>query len=166
MQGEGGRSSRWWRPVVPVRARVLATVLVMALFGVLVAGGVVYLVQARSLTSSITSSLEQEVAEFRALAETGLDPETGVPFTSIERLLRVALVRVSTLLWVAALRLLWVAALRLLRVALRGLVRVSALRIATLRGRRVSAVPVVVAHAAPPVSRPQRRRREGRSRSV
>ena len=93
MQGEGGRSSRWWRPVVPVRARVLATVLVMALFGVLVAGGVVYLVQARSLTSSITSSLEQEVAEFRALAETGLDPETGVPFTSIERLLRVALQR-------------------------------------------------------------------------
>ncbi|HSO03439.1 MAG TPA: HAMP domain-containing sensor histidine kinase [Candidatus Limnocylindrales bacterium] len=87
------RAARWWRPVVSVRARVLASVMVMALLGVLVAGGVVYLVQARTLTSSITSSLEQEVAEFRALAETGLDPETGAPFASIERLLRVALQR-------------------------------------------------------------------------
>lgn len=79
--------------MVPVRARVLTSVLVMALLGMAVAGGVVYLVQSRTLTSSITSSLEQEVAEFRTLAQTGLDPETGEPFTSIERLLRVALQR-------------------------------------------------------------------------
>ena len=87
------RRARWWRPVVPVRARVLASVLVMSVLGMAVAGGVVYLVQSQTLTSSITSSLEQEVAEFRTLAETGLDPETGAPFTSIERLLRVALQR-------------------------------------------------------------------------
>ncbi|MGB7979436.1 MAG: HAMP domain-containing sensor histidine kinase [Candidatus Nanopelagicales bacterium] len=53
----------------------------------------VYLVQSRTLSSSITSALEQEVAEFRALAETGLDPDTGERFTSIEQLLRAALQR-------------------------------------------------------------------------
>ncbi len=92
MQGSP-RRARWWRPAVPVRARVLASVLVIAALGMAVTGATVYLFQARTLTSSITASLEREVAEFRALAETGLDPETGKPFTSIERLLRVALQR-------------------------------------------------------------------------
>ena len=86
-------AGRWWRPAFSVRARVLASVLAMALLGVLVAGGVVYVVQYRALGASITASLEQEVAEFRTLAQTGLDPQTGAPFASVERLLRVALQR-------------------------------------------------------------------------
>lgn len=90
---ERDRSGRRWRPVVSVRVRVLTSVLVMALLGVGVAGGVVYLVQRQTLGSAITSSLEQEVAEFRTLATTGIDPETGAPFDSIERLLRVVLQR-------------------------------------------------------------------------
>ena len=90
---EGSRATRWWRPVVSVRVRVLASVLAMALMGVALAGGVVYLVQRQTLGSTISASLEQEVAEFRTLAETGLDPETGQSFASIERLLRVALQR-------------------------------------------------------------------------
>ena len=90
---EGSRATRWWRPVVSVRVRVLASVLAMALMGVALAGGVAYLVQRQTLGSTISASLEQEVAEFRTLAETGLDPETGQSFASIERLLRVALQR-------------------------------------------------------------------------
>jgi signal transduction histidine kinase len=87
------RFGRRWRPVVSVRVRVLTSVLVMAMLGVVVAGGVVYLVQRQTLGAAISASLEQEVAEFRALAETGLDPATGARFASIERLLRVALQR-------------------------------------------------------------------------
>jgi signal transduction histidine kinase len=86
----GGRA---WRPLVSVRVRVLASVLAMAALGVVLAGGTVYLVQLRSIGTSVTASLEQEVAEFRTLAQTGLDPETGRPFGSIERLLLVALQR-------------------------------------------------------------------------
>lgn len=79
--------------MVSVRVRVLASVLAMALLGVILAGGIAYLVQRQTLGSTISASLQQEVAEFRALADTGLDPETGEAFTSIERLLRVALQR-------------------------------------------------------------------------
>jgi signal transduction histidine kinase len=79
--------------VVSVRVRVLTSVLVMASLGVVLAGGVVYLVQLRSIEAAITASLEQEVAEFRTLAQSGLDPDTGEPFSSIERLLLVALQR-------------------------------------------------------------------------
>lgn len=85
--------SPWWRPSASVRARVLASVLLMALLGVSVAGGVAYVVQHRAIGGSVTDALEQEVQEFRTLADTGLDPQTGEPFTSIERLLRVALQR-------------------------------------------------------------------------
>jgi signal transduction histidine kinase len=54
---------------------------------------VVYVVQHRAIGASITASLEQEVAEFRALAQSGRDPLTGAPFASAEGLLRVALQR-------------------------------------------------------------------------
>ena len=84
---------RWWRPIRSVRVRVLASVLLMALLGVTVAGSVVYVVQHRSIVTSVTAALQQEVQEFRTLAETGLDPQTGARFTSIERLMRVALQR-------------------------------------------------------------------------
>jgi two-component system, OmpR family, sensor kinase len=87
---QGGRR---WHPVVSVRVRVLTSVLAMACLGVLLSGGAVYLVQLRSIGTAITASLEQEVAEFRTLAQTGVDPETGEPFGSIERLLLVALQR-------------------------------------------------------------------------
>jgi signal transduction histidine kinase len=86
-------TARRWPPVVSVRVRVLTSVLVMAAFGVLLAGAAVYALQLRSIDRAITASLEQEVAEFRALAATGLDPETGQRFDDIERLLLVALQR-------------------------------------------------------------------------
>ncbi len=90
--GAGAYTRGWW-PTRSVRVRILASVLLMALLGVTVAGTLVYVVQHRSITATVTASLEQEVQEFRTLAQTGLDPETGQPFTSIERLLRVALQR-------------------------------------------------------------------------
>lgn len=84
--------ARAWRRL-PVRARVLASVLAMSLLGVSVTGAVSFVAQDRLVAASIQEALEQEVAEFRALAREGRDPETGLAFTRVERLLRVVMQR-------------------------------------------------------------------------
>jgi signal transduction histidine kinase len=81
------------RARMSVRSRVLSAVIVVSLLGMVVTGGIAFVVQERLVDASITNSLEQEVAEFRTLATQGIDPETGAPFASIERLLKVTLQR-------------------------------------------------------------------------
>jgi signal transduction histidine kinase len=76
-----------------VRMKVLTSVLVMSALGLLLAGATAFVLQGRLIAAEIDDSLVQEVEEFRALAENGVDPETGQPFTSIEQLMRVALQR-------------------------------------------------------------------------
>lgn len=82
---------RWSR--LPVRTKVLASVLAMTLLGMVVTGVLTYVIQLRLLDASIAESLEQEVAEFHTLAAEGRDPDNGQPFASVERLLEVALLR-------------------------------------------------------------------------
>jgi hypothetical protein len=84
-----GRAWRRWS----VRARVLASVVAVSVLGMVVTGGTAYLIQDRLVSARVTESLEQEVAEFRTLAVEGIDPESGLPFSSVERLLRVVLQR-------------------------------------------------------------------------
>ncbi|WP_205857540.1 sensor histidine kinase, partial [Phytoactinopolyspora endophytica] len=57
------------------------------------AGGLSYLVQRERVDNRIDENLGQEVEEFRGLAESGVDPQTGAPFTSVDRLIFVALQR-------------------------------------------------------------------------
>jgi signal transduction histidine kinase len=76
-----------------VRFKVLVSVLVMSTLGLLLAGATAFVLQDRLIDAEIDAALVQEVEEFRALAEDGVDPETGEPFTSIEQLMRVALQR-------------------------------------------------------------------------
>ena len=76
-----------------VRLKVLTSVLAMAALGLLLAGATAFVLQSRLVDADIDDALLQEVEEFRALAENGVDPETGEPFTSIEQLLRIALQR-------------------------------------------------------------------------
>lgn len=78
-------------PRLPVRVRVLAAVLSMAVLAMAVAGGVAFLIQWGLLHRSINEALFQEVAEFEILATDGIDPATGQPFSDVERLLRVSL---------------------------------------------------------------------------
>jgi signal transduction histidine kinase len=72
---------------------VLTSVIAVSALGMVVTGGTAYLIQDRLVSARVTEALEQEVAEFRTLADDGIDPESGLPFTSVERLLRVALQR-------------------------------------------------------------------------
>ncbi|WP_216853321.1 sensor histidine kinase [Phytoactinopolyspora halotolerans] len=64
-----------------------------AAIGLVVAGGLSYLVQRERVDNRIDENLAQEVEEFRGLAESGVDPQTAAPFTSVDRLLFVALQR-------------------------------------------------------------------------
>ena len=82
-------AGRW--PTVSVRVRVVASVVAMSLLGLMLTQGVSFLVQYRAIDDQAEDALAQEVAEIRALAEDGVDPATGEPFTSVERLMRVAL---------------------------------------------------------------------------
>ncbi|HSI92285.1 MAG TPA: HAMP domain-containing sensor histidine kinase [Jiangellaceae bacterium] len=78
---------------ISVRARVMAAVLVVAALGMLLAGLTSHLIQQQRVDSRIDAALAQEVAEFRALAATGLDPRTGEPFATVESLFFLALER-------------------------------------------------------------------------
>jgi len=76
-----------------VRTRVLTSVIAVSVLGMVVTGGTAYLIQDRLVSTRVSEALEQEVAEFRTLAVEGIDPESGRHFSSVERLLRVALQR-------------------------------------------------------------------------
>ncbi|GAB4070027.1 HAMP domain-containing sensor histidine kinase [Angustibacter speluncae] len=88
MSEEATRRRRW-----TVRAKVLASVLLVTAAGTTVTGATVYVLQLQRLDRDIRGALVQEVEEFQTLAEQGVDPETGRPFDSVEQLLRVALAR-------------------------------------------------------------------------
>lgn len=71
----------------------MAAVLAVAALGMVLAGLTSHLIQQQRIDARIDAALVREVAEFRALAETGLDPRTGEPFTTVEALFFVALER-------------------------------------------------------------------------
>lgn len=76
-----------------VRTRIVAWVVLLAGLGLAAAGVTAYLVESRSIDARIDEAIHQEVAEFEELRRLGVDPNTGEPFTSVERLLKVALQR-------------------------------------------------------------------------
>lgn len=77
-----------------VRARVLAWVTALSALGMAVAGVTAYAVQGARVDMRVNDAQEvQEVQEFRQFATTGVDPESGQSFQSVERLLFVALQR-------------------------------------------------------------------------
>jgi signal transduction histidine kinase len=80
------------RPLT-VRAKVVASVLAMTALGLLATGLLTDAIQTRTVVDGVDEDLGQEVEEFRRLAATGVDPDTGEPFTSVEQLLRVAIER-------------------------------------------------------------------------
>ena len=63
----------------------------MSALGMAVTGGTAFLIQDRLVDAGITVALEQEVQEFRRMSTSGVDPQTGAPFTSVENLLRFAI---------------------------------------------------------------------------
>ena len=83
------------RFTVSVRVRILAWVLLLVALAMFVSGFVTYTVLIARLDDQIDVRLSHEVAEFRALADRGIDPDTRLPLSrsSVDRLFRVALER-------------------------------------------------------------------------
>jgi two-component system OmpR family sensor kinase len=76
-----------------VRARILAWVIVLTALGMAGAAGAAYLLETERIDVRIDRSLQQEIAEFAEFHRTGVDPATGQPFASVDRLLQVAMTR-------------------------------------------------------------------------
>lgn len=76
-----------------VRTKVVVAVLAMSTLGLLATGLLTDAIQRRIVVEQVDRDLAQEVEEFRRLAELGVDPDTGDPFTGVEQLLRVAIER-------------------------------------------------------------------------
>jgi signal transduction histidine kinase len=75
------------------RVRILGSVLALTAAGMALAGAAVYAVQEARIDDRIDKDISQEVAEFARFQRTGVDPETGEPFTGMTRLFEVALQR-------------------------------------------------------------------------
>jgi two-component system OmpR family sensor kinase len=77
---------RRWRPALSLRLRLLGWALLLLMVASLSSVVVIRQVLLNQLENRVTADLEQEVAEFRLLAD-GLDPETGEPFgTDVARI--------------------------------------------------------------------------------
>ncbi|MFC7496044.1 MULTISPECIES: sensor histidine kinase [unclassified Nocardioides] len=81
------------RTSVSVRVRITATVALLVLAGLAVAGAVVYTIELRRLEQQVAAQTEQEFAELAALQEDGRNPDTGRPFTSAAEMLELFLTR-------------------------------------------------------------------------
>jgi signal transduction histidine kinase len=68
-------------------------VLAVTAAGLFVAGAAASTIQSARVDARVDAALAQEVAEFRSLAEAGVDPRSGEPFPSIEELFFVTLQR-------------------------------------------------------------------------
>lgn len=76
-----------------VRQRITGAVALLTALALVAVGVTVYIVEAGRIDRSIDTALAQEISEFRALERTGVDPDTGEPFASVDRLLEVFLQR-------------------------------------------------------------------------
>jgi two-component system, OmpR family, sensor kinase len=73
---------------ISVRVRITATVALLVLAGLVVAGAVVYTIESRRLDRQIASSVGQEFAELTKLQREGVNPDTDRPFRSPEAMIR------------------------------------------------------------------------------
>jgi two-component system, OmpR family, sensor kinase len=76
-----------------VRTRIAAWVVLLTALALLGAGLAAYVVESDQVDRHISDAIRQEIAEFERLQRVGIDPRSGRPFTSAERLLEVALQR-------------------------------------------------------------------------
>jgi two-component system OmpR family sensor kinase len=91
------RSPDWLRlPRLPIRsARVRIVGWLVGSVAVALGASILvtHLIGLEQLNERVDRNLTQEVAEFRALAERGIDPVTGRPFTDVRPLLRTSIER-------------------------------------------------------------------------
>lgn len=76
-----------------VRARILASVVLLTAMGLVGAGFAAFVVESSRIDRRIDRAISQEVDEFTEFAQEGIDPATGESFDSVDRLLETALER-------------------------------------------------------------------------
>lgn len=76
-----------------VRVRITATVALLVLVGLVLAGLVVYTIESRRLDQQIAATVDQEFAELAQLQLNGVDPDSGEPFSDPGELLTLFLER-------------------------------------------------------------------------
>lgn len=89
----GGGARHFGLGPLSMRRRIVGSVALLSLLGLLGAGAVGLFVERQRIEARIERLLSQEVAEFRELARGGVDPETGRAFTSADRLIEVSMLR-------------------------------------------------------------------------
>ncbi|MFW5469269.1 sensor histidine kinase [Knoellia sp. CPCC 206435] len=80
-------------PPMTLRRRIVGSVAALSALGLLGAGGAALVVERHRIEQRVERLLAQEVAEFRELAVTGVDPSTGRPFATADRLLEISMQR-------------------------------------------------------------------------
>ncbi|MEE1763345.1 MULTISPECIES: sensor histidine kinase [unclassified Streptomyces] len=73
-----------------VRVRVLASILLLTALGMTLTGVAIYVVQKSRIDHRVRLHVNREATEFELFHATAVDPETGKPFASLERLLLTA----------------------------------------------------------------------------
>jgi signal transduction histidine kinase len=76
-----------------LRRRIVGSIAALSAIGLLTAGLAALLVERERIADSVRLSLQQEIGEFRELADNGLDPATGRPFADPGQLITVAMQR-------------------------------------------------------------------------
>jgi signal transduction histidine kinase len=76
-----------------VRTRITATVALLVMLGLAVAGAVVYTIESKRLDAQITAEVDQEFGELGKLQSGGINPDNDRPFQSVEQMLRLFLAR-------------------------------------------------------------------------
>ncbi|MBO0609932.1 sensor histidine kinase [Myceligenerans salitolerans] len=76
-----------------VRAKVVSVVVAVTALGLLGAGLLTHAIQTQQIVDDISEDFDQEYAELRQLADTGVDPVTGEEFHGAGRLMSVAMER-------------------------------------------------------------------------
>ncbi len=92
---EPPRHDRGWLRF-SVRTRIAVTIAVLTGASMAGAGVLVYALESAQIENDINQQIDQEISEFRALEETGNDPETSKPFDSTRALLTLFLARQVT----------------------------------------------------------------------
>lgn len=78
---------------LPVRSRVIALLVLLTAVALILSGATAYVLQRSSMIRQIDDSLTRSVQEFRILAQEGIDPASGEPFSASDQLVFTAMQR-------------------------------------------------------------------------
>lgn len=90
-RGLRGLATTWG--TLPVRSRVIALLVLLTSVALILSGATAYLLQRGSLVRQIDDSMTRSVQEFRILAQEGVDPASGEPFSASDQLVFTAMQR-------------------------------------------------------------------------